>query len=137
MKKRVKPTVRTFSVRYGGYPIEVIVAIGTTPEETESAVAKRGGRITEDNFYWLTETRDVGGTGFKVSQRQYLLWMRDWRQGDIDSQQLLVHEVFHQAVMMLRDAGVKLSVASEEMFAYAIDDLYGKILAKLVTGMKK
>jgi len=134
MKKKreiVAPT-SIFVVAHGGYPFDVMVAIGASDSEVVAALAERGIDPTEEEARELSvegETTVEGrcvmlrGGGTVLRLRNFTDTPKHWGQ--------LAHEVFHAVDSMLYKIGVRHSENSCEAYAYAIQHLMTEITTQI------
>lgn len=107
------------------YPYDVIVCLGVTREQILAYIDKKfvDALTPEEREDLVCEVR---GKTFKLQNRAFILWLRDFPRG-AQGHGWLAHEIFHTADLMLRGAGITLSNDSDEAFAYQIDWLTRRI----------
>lgn len=128
--------VPKFSIVYPRpYPYDLLVCVGATKEEVIKEIKRATKRtVPPDMAVFLTfgerQGRSVMDRDFPIP----VLWLKRF-DGSRHSYAILQHEVFHIVYAILDFSGIKLTVDSEEAFAYLIQDLTLQILR--VFGVKK
>lgn len=103
---------------------EVLVVLGSTQEELIAFIDadKKEWPITVEELEWLNDPeRYQLGAGFSMRMHHswYILYVSELSNTP-RFHEVLAHEVFHTADVMIRRAGIKLSEDSDEIWAYLI-----------------
>lgn len=111
-----------------GYPIGIILAAAATKDEMLSA-ATAAGCSTETcmkNWRWRPSVQSQAHTAVLPCHRVIL-----WFKTDTPTAATIAHEAFHAIYAALPQLGIQLARASEEAFAYAIDNLVRQVIEGL------
>lgn len=108
----------------GIYPFDVLVFLGTKPEEVTRYLSKRYGINNLDVSIFIKPQ----GKLITFESGSSVLWTREVpKRGSA----LLAHEIFHAVCNIMVRTGIPLTEESEEAYAYAIQFLTNKINEKL------
>lgn len=118
-----KPILKV--IQYGGYPFEVLVAIGARPEQIVAKLQSLKYTPTADEIGYLQRDHREGGT-VQLANHACVMILNDVSD-DQHSFALLAHEAFHAVNFLMKAIGMSLSDDSEEAYAYAIQDLVTQI----------
>lgn len=119
-----------FIVRLGIFPYDIMVSAGQSDKELKKELKKYGLRLGKH------------GRLNKVNNMGKFLWYPEVNAGLIRMREIpetaqmhgsLSHEIFHAVDFVLRYAGIKLTDASDETYAYAIGYLTQEIYKKFYT----
>lgn len=103
----------------GTFPFDVLLTIGTTPEEISNKLKKFGICVLKEE---LRITNQKGKTWFGENKNGS--WMVCWlRKKTNDYIPYLVHELLHATFEIMNRAGIKLSDDSDEVFTYELENL--------------
>ena len=114
-------------VGYGGYPFDVLVAVGATPKQV-AAKLKRLGATS-----WSESDVTYGGAGNTTFSKEDHRTVVQLRRFDHSPywHGVLAHEVAHAVCFLMERVGIKMTDESEEAYTYAIQDITSKILKAL------
>ena len=127
---------KMFVVDCGVYPFSVMVSIGFTARQTMILVQHRLPNDLDAEEKSHFENFNGRGKTLQLKGGQNILWLRDYKYGDIDSLATLNHEIFHVVYQTLWKCGLTLSDESEEAYSYLVEYLTKKILEKIVGSNK-
>lgn len=118
----MKPARFTVKTNWPGYPIGILVSFGGVSQDSiirtmERHGCSRDGCLKEWPSDAISGTAN-GHTAVFPCQR-VSLWFRSIEPSPIT----VAHECFHAAYGALPQLGIKLSDETEEVYAYAIDNL--------------
>lgn len=111
-----------------GYPIGVMLSISSTKEEMIAAASENGCSTATclKDWHWVPSKLTMGHCAVLPCHR-VILWFRSAE----PTAATLAHESFHAAYGVLPQLGIRLSHATEEVFAYAIDNLVRQLSERL------
>lgn len=128
-----------FIVSHGGYPFDVMVAIGATDGEVLAALRERGVEPTEEEKRdGLNVEGEITTEGRVMMLRggQTILRLRSF-DGTAKHWGQLSHEIFHAVDTLLFKIGVRHTESSCEAYAYAIQHLTSVIVHELAKPANK
>lgn len=126
----VKPFFKVF--RFGGYPFDVAVSY-MTPRQTVERQLRKIGAMTA--YQTLPPVGDCALTT-RLLNNTFLIDLLE--PPDTPSGLgLLIHELFHAVVFLMRDVEIRLSDDSEEAFAYALQDMTQQVVTAMVPTVKR
>lgn len=134
--KKVAPKPRIFIVGHAGYPFDVMVCIGATDAQVESALKRRGYSVDDIERERFRMSPNGRGRTSTLRGGQTILRLLCWH-ADPDDFGHLAHEIFHCVDMLFVKIGIELSRKSDEAYAYAIGNLSRRILAELQKKTKR
>lgn len=119
-----------FAVRHGGYPFDVLVAMGVTNEELAKVLDEYEG-LDKKGLKSVLLDRIGAGTTVMFRCGATIIRLRDKWDASTKAHNHLAHEVFHAVHFLMMRIGMRLSRDSDEAYAYAIGNLTEQILAQL------
>jgi len=112
-----------FIISWTIYPFDVLVSIGETKEEVEKHIKKTGYKLN-DNEKDAIELNSLGKTAM-LRGGQTIIRLRNTNIG------ILAHEAFHATSFLMDRIGVKLTMESDEAYAYALQYLINEIQSNI------
>lgn len=127
MIRRKKSVLKV--IRFGGYPFDILLAINVSAKRIERALKLRKVELTKEV---LDGVRDFNSRGrvIVLPGGEQVLRLRDW-DGRPFHWACMAHEIFHAVANLMDKVGVGYCGASEEAFAYAIQDLTQRVCIEL------
>jgi len=120
--------ITTFNME--GYPIGVMLAIGSAKAEMIAEAGDRGCSTDTCLKFWKWEpTRSERGHTAVLPCVRVVIWLRDV---DVPAS-TIAHEAFHAVYGVFPQLGIRLCHATEEVFAYAIENLVRQITEQVQT----
>lgn len=110
------------------YPFDVMVSIGQSDKELYPILKKFGVDTEDDNL--LTHSNTQRGRTILFKGNQTLIRMYESKTTPVWFGNL-AHEIFHAVEFILERAGMKLTLDSDEAYAYLIGYLTRKIHEQL------
>lgn len=110
------------------YPFDVMVSISESDESLFAKLKKKGVDITDTNLHVYSDTQRGRTIMFKGNQtliRMYELRNTPEWYGHLS------HEIFHAVEFIMERIGMKLTVDSDEAYAYLIDYITKEIYKQL------
>lgn len=122
-----------FVVSHGGYPFDVLVAIGSSDDELHAALDTFTMTLTESDREAIKsgpiESGRLGCT-ILLDCGATILRLRDWHVTP-EWHARLAHEIFHAVTMLFERLTMRLTEDSDEAYAYAVENLTRAILQQL------
>lgn len=110
------------------YPFDVMISLGENDEALFAKLKKHGVDITDTNLHVYSDTAEGRCVLFKGNQtliRMYRLENTPEWHGN------LAHEVFHSVEFIMERVGMKLTIESDESYAYLIGYLTTEIYKRI------
>lgn len=118
--------VKNFIIGYTVYPFDVMVSVGETDEQLFKKLKSKGiDKNLEDCSLEGKRGRCVMFEG-----GQTLIRLKGLPK-NCEDYGTIAHEIFHAVAFLFNRIGIKLSMESDEAFAYAIEFLTKKIYEKI------
>jgi hypothetical protein len=119
-----------FVVHHGGYPFDVLVAVGVTDDQLLKRLASFVGDVESSDRELLKMTPMMAGRAARMKDGRTVIRLKRWN-GSPEDYGHLAHEVFHAVDFLFRLLGIKLTPQTDEVYAYAIAHLSSEILKRL------
>ena len=117
-----------FIVSLGVYPFDVMVSIGESDEEVRKQLENRGINVSQTDF---THSSQQSGRTAIFSENVVLLRIYNSQKSAM-WHGVLAHEIFHASEFVLERIGMRLTLDSDEAYAYLIGYLTEKIYEKIL-----
>lgn len=115
---------------FGGYPFDVVLAIGVSDADVLRYLRRHLGRDLTPEEVETASIENVSclGRTSRLLGGQLVLRLR-YLNPSPESMATLAHEIYHAVFLMMSHIGVTPSDDSDEAYAYAIQDLTAQALA--------
>lgn len=115
------------SVRFGGYPFDVLLAIGATNQQIVDVADEYGIELTARERKNPGVTDEGIAATVMLKSGDIIIALRSF-DGSLHDIGVLCHEAFHAVWALMLRIGVEPSEDSEEALAYALQDITTRLL---------
>jgi hypothetical protein len=117
-KPAMKPTLKV--LEFGGYPFDVLLAVGVSTAQVETKLRRLGCVVDEDDRRAL----EMNSEGRTVMLKNNALVVRvSYAEDSPRFWAILAHELLHAVFFVMGHVGIRLTDESDEAFTYALQDI--------------